>query len=197
MIRGRRMLAAGVLCILISADAMRAQSTAQISGTVHDESGAAVPGAEVRATNTGTGNVRTITTEDTGSYVLTNLPIGSYTIEVTKPGFSKAVEGGIVLQVDSNPTIDVGLRVGESKEAVTVEANALQVETRSTAVGQVVDNVRVAEMPLNGRNPLELVLLTGMASLPGARRNQQCSQLSHDRHIGCGRPGQQHGPVSS
>jgi hypothetical protein len=161
------MLAAGVLGILISADAMLAQSTAQISGTVHDESGAAVPGAEVRATNTGTGNVRTITTEDSGSYVLTNLPVGSYTIEVTKPGFSKAVEGGIVLQVDSNPTVDVGLRVGESKEAVTVEANALQVETRSTAVGQVVDNVRVAEMPLNGRNPLELVLLTGMASLPG------------------------------
>ena len=73
--------------------------------------------------------------------------------------------------MDSNPTLDISLRVGAVNEQVTVEANALQVETRSTGVGQVVDNVRVAEMPLNGRNPLELVLLTGMASLPGPARS--------------------------
>ena len=88
-------------------------------------------------------------------------------MEVSKEGFSRAVQSDITLQVDTNPTVDIALKVGAITEQVTVEANAAQVETHSTGVGQVVDNQRVAEMPLNGRNPLELVLLTGMASLPG------------------------------
>ena len=158
---------AGLFGIVLGVAPASAQSTGQINGTVKDPSGGSVPGVEIKATNTGTGSVRSVTTEGNGTYILTNLPIGNYTIEATKEGFSKAVEAGIVLQVDSNPTLDISLRVGALNEQVTVEANALQVETRSTAVGQVVDNVRVAEMPLNGRNPLELVLLTGMASLPG------------------------------
>jgi hypothetical protein len=144
-----------------------AQSTAQISGVVKDETGAGIPGAEVRVTHTSTGAVRSISTEANGSYVLTNLAIGAYTLQASKMGFSTAVESGIVLQVDANPTVDVALKIGAVNEQVNVEANALQVETHSSGVGQVVDNVRVAEMPLNGRNPLELVLLTGMASLPG------------------------------
>ncbi|HTA46914.1 MAG TPA: carboxypeptidase-like regulatory domain-containing protein [Bryobacteraceae bacterium] len=160
--------AAGFLIgILFCTLPLLAQSTAQISGTVKDESGAGVPGAEVKLTHTSTGAVRTVSTESNGSYVLTNLPLGSYTLEASKSGFSKAVESGIVLQVDSNPTVDVALKVGAVNEQISVEANALQVETHSTGVGQVVDNVRVVEMPLNGRNPLELVLLAGMASLPG------------------------------
>src|ERR1019366_1481474 len=162
-----RVLMAGLFGIGLGVAPASAQSTGQINGTVKDPSGGSVPGVEIKATNTGTGSVRSGTTEGNGTYILTNLPIGNYTIEATKEGFSKAVEAGIVLQVDSNPTLDISLRVGALNEQVTVEANALQVETRSTAVGQVVDNVRVAEMPLNGRNPLELVLLTGMASLPG------------------------------
>jgi len=153
--------------IVLCACAALAQSTAQINGTVRDASGGAIAGVEVKATNVGTGSVRTVTTDTTGGYILTNLPIGSYTIEASKPGFSKAVESGIVLQVDSNQTLDIAMKVGAVNEQVTVEANALEVETRSSGVGQVVDNTRVAEMPLNGRNPLELVLLTGLASLPG------------------------------
>jgi hypothetical protein len=160
-------LVAALFGIVLSVAPVLAQSTAQINGTVKDVSGASIPGVEIKATNTGTGAVRTASTETNGSYILPNLSIGSYTIEATKAGFSKAIEAGIVLQVDSNPTLDISLKVGEVNEQVTVEANALQVETHSTGVGQVVDNVRVAEMPLNGRNPLELVLLTGMASLPG------------------------------
>jgi hypothetical protein len=156
-----------VLGIVFSAATVSAQSTAQINGTVRDDSGAAVPGAEIKATHTATGSVRSAVSEQNGVYVLTNLPIGSYTVEVSKMGFRTSVESGIVLQVDANPTIDVSLKVGAISEQVTVEANAQQVETRTTGIGQVVDNVRVAEMPLNGRNPLELVLLTGMASLPG------------------------------
>ena len=98
-----KLLVSALLC----ASALMAQSTAQMNGTVRDASGGAIPGVEIKATNTGTGSQRTVTTEANGAYVLTNLPIGSYTIEASKAGFSKAVEAGIVLQVDSNPTLDI------------------------------------------------------------------------------------------
>jgi hypothetical protein len=166
--RTRTKLAAGLFSgLLLSSAVMLAQSTAQVNGTIRDASGGAVPGAEVKATHTATGGVRSVTSGANGAYVLTNLPIGAWTLEASKPGFSTAVQPGLILQVDSNPTVDIALKVGAISEQVTIESNAVQVETHSTGVGQVVDNQRVAEMPLNGRNPLELVLLTGMASLPG------------------------------
>jgi Carboxypeptidase regulatory-like domain/TonB dependent receptor len=143
------------------------QATSQISGTVSDQTGLAVPGAEVKATQTATGAVRTVTSGADGGYVLANLPIGPYLLEVTKQGFNRHVQSGVVLQVDSNPTIDIALKVGAVSEQVTVEAAASQVEEHSTGIGQVVDNQRVSEMPLNGRNPIELVFLAGMSSSPG------------------------------
>ncbi|PWU04983.1 MAG: hypothetical protein C5B51_15540 [Terriglobia bacterium] len=152
---------------LCSAAAWGQTSTAQINGTVRDASGLAVPSAEVKVTQTATGAVRTATSGPDGSYVLTSLPIGPYVLEVQKEGFSKYVQSGIVLQVDSNPTIDPALKVGTVNEQVMVQADAALVETRSTGVGQVVDNQRVVEMPLNGRNPIELVFLAGMASTAG------------------------------
>ena len=158
----------GFVCLMAASAALWGQvSTSQIKGTVKDASGAAVPGAAIKATQTATAAVRTVVSEADGGYVLPNLPIGPYTLEVTKDGFSTFLQSGIVLQVDSNPTIDITLKVGSVNEQVQVEANAGQVETHSTGVGNVVDNQRVAEMPLNGRNPIELVLLNGMATLPG------------------------------
>ncbi|MBV8841863.1 MAG: carboxypeptidase regulatory-like domain-containing protein [Bryobacterales bacterium] len=142
-------------------------STAQIKGTITDGSGAAISGASIKATQTATGAVRTVESGIDGGYVLANLAIGPYTLEVTKEGFSRFLQSGIVLEVDSNPTVDIPLKVGSVNEQITVEAQAGQVETQSTAIGNVVDNQRVVEMPLNGRNPIELVLLNGMATLPG------------------------------
>ena len=101
--------------------------------------------------------------------MLPNLPIGPYLVEVTKDGFSKYVQTGIVLQVDTNPTVDVSLKVGAVSEQVTVEAGAAQVETRSTGIGQVVDNQRVSEMPLNGRDVHRTDLPGGHGELPGQR----------------------------
>lgn len=86
-----------------------------------------------------------------------NLAIGPYLLEVTKDGFSKYAQSGIVSQVDSNPTIDVALKVGSVTEQVLVQADANMVETHTTSVGTVVDNQRVVEMPLNGRNATQLV----------------------------------------
>ena len=142
----------------------QAASTAQVSGVVRDSSGLAVPGADVKATQTATGAVRTTTSAADGSFVLPNLAIGPYLLEVSKAGFSKYAQSGIVLQVASNPTIDVALKVGTVTEQVTVQANAALVETHDSGVGTVVDNQRVLEMPLNGRNVTELVFLAGLAT---------------------------------
>src|SRR5580704_14411652 len=102
----------------------QAASTAQLNGVVRDSTGLAVPGAEVKATQTATGAFRTATTGSDGAYVLANLPIGPYLLEITKDGFSKYAQSGIVLQVDSNRTIDAALKVGAVSEQVTVEADA-------------------------------------------------------------------------
>src|SRR5262249_27547682 len=88
------------------------QNTAQIQGSVQDATGAAVPGAEVKATQTATGAVRVVTSGEDGGYVLANLPIGPYRLEVKKEGFSTYVQTGISLQVATNPTIDISLKLG-------------------------------------------------------------------------------------
>src|SRR5579864_8663386 len=119
--------------------ALWAQSTAQINGNVRDASGLAVADATVKVTQTATGAVRTATSGADGAYVLANLPIGPYLLEVTKDGFTKYAQSGIVLQVDSNPTIDVAMKVGSVTEQVIVQADANMVETHTTSVGTVVD----------------------------------------------------------
>src|ERR1700736_5912437 len=152
------------LCSSVTSTVTWAQSTAQVNGTIRDSSGLAVPEAEVKVTQTATGAVRTANTGADGAYVLTNLPIGPYMLEISKNGFSKYVQSGILLQVDSNPTIDAALKVGPVTEQIHVQADAALVETHSTGVGQVVDSQRVVEMPLNGRNATELIFLAGMAT---------------------------------
>ena len=158
-----RMLVRITLVSALFSAAMWAQATAQIHGTVQDASGAAIAGAEVKATQTQTNTVRTATTGADGGYVLTNLPIGPYQLEVAKEGFSKFVQSGIVLQVNSDPLVDVSLKVGALTEQVNVEANAMLVETRNSGVGTVVETARILELPLNGRQPTDLITLSGAA----------------------------------
>ena len=153
----------GLLCLAASCVSVWAQSTAQVSGTVTDQSGAVLPGVEVTVRQTDTGLTRTAVTNETGSYVLTNLPIGPYRFEAALPGFRTYVQTGIVLQVNSNPTIKAVLEVGQVSETVEVQANAALVETRSTAVGQVMENTRILELPLNGRQVTDLIILSGAA----------------------------------
>src|SRR5579871_6873613 len=90
-----------------------AQATAQVSGTVRDASGAVLPGVQVTATQTDTGNARTAVTNDTGFYVLPSLPLGPYKVEASLPGFKTFAQTGIVLQVGSSPVIDVKMEVGQ------------------------------------------------------------------------------------
>jgi hypothetical protein len=152
------------LVLLAACSNIWAQATAQISGTVRDQSGAVLPGVEVKATQTDTDTGRTVVTNETGSFVLSNLPIGPYKLEATLPGFREFVQTGIILQVNASPVINPVLEVGQVSEQVEVQANAAQVETRNAGVGQVVENARVLELPLNGRNVNELLAITGAAA---------------------------------
>jgi hypothetical protein len=154
-----------VVAVFLSVGAafLWAQATAQITGSVKDQSGAVLPGVEITATQTATGAKRSAVTDETGSYILQNLPIGPYTIEAALPGFRTYVQTGIILQVGTTPTVNAVLEVGQVADEVEVKADAALVEARSSGVGNVIDNQRVLELPLNGRNPTELIFLAGAA----------------------------------
>src|SRR5436190_11846464 len=145
-----------------------AQATAQISGTVRDQSGAVLPGVEVTAAQTETSIARIAVTNETGSFVLPNLPLGPYRVEAALTGFRTFVQTGIVLQVNSSQVINPVLQVGQVTEQVEVQANAAQVETRSTAVGEVIESQRILELPLPARNVTNLITLTAGSSQGGA-----------------------------
>ena len=154
-----------IICALVECGSAWAQTVAvaQISGTAKDSSGAVLPGVEIKATQTDTSVSRTAITDEMGSYTLPNLAVGPYRFEASLVGFSTYVKTGIVLQVNSNPVINVTLQVGQVSETLEVQADVAMVETRSTGVGQVIDNQRVLELPLNGRNLTDLILLSGAA----------------------------------
>ncbi|HEX5431587.1 MAG TPA: TonB-dependent receptor [Bryobacteraceae bacterium] len=160
-----KLLPIAVACAVTAAGLWaQSASVSQISGTIEDPTGSAVPGAQIKAVQTATGLTRAAASGPDGSYVLPSLPTGPYRLEVSKQGFSTYVQSGIVLQVDTNPSIDVILRVGEVTQQVVVEASAAMVETHSTGVGQVVDQQRVVDLPLNGRYATDLIFLAGAAA---------------------------------
>ena len=141
--------------------------TAQISGTVTDPSGAVLPGVEITATQTATGLVRATITNETGSYVLPNLAIGPYRVEAALTGFRSFIQTGVVLQVNSSVAINPVLEVGQIAQSVEVEANVAMVETRATGVGQVIDNAKILELPILGRQVTDLIVLAGAAVQTG------------------------------
>jgi hypothetical protein len=161
-----------VVLLLTGANAWaQAGSTAQISGTVKDASGGVLPGVDVTAIQVDTGSKRNSTTEVDGSYTILNLPPGPYRIEATLQGFRTFQQTGIVLQVGASPIINVTMAVGQVAETVTVQANASLVETKNLGVGQVMDNKRILEVPLNGRNPADLLAFLPSAVAGGVALN--------------------------
>ncbi len=152
-----------VVSVLLSAPAWAQLSTAELNGRVTDSSGAVLPGVTVTATQTATGLVRTAVTDENGAYLISNLPTGPYRLEVALQGFRTYVQTGIVLQVGATPTINAALELGSLEETVTVEAAAPLVDVRSAGISAVVENERILELPLDGRNPASLVLMVGAA----------------------------------
>ena len=141
--------------------------TSRVTGVVTDASGATVAGAHVQITQTSTGLVRTVVTSGDGTYTIPDLPTGPYRLQVQKEGFTTYVQDGIVLEVASNPTLNVSLQVGAVTQAVTVEANAAIVETHSSSVGEVVNHQEILDIPLNARDPEQLLTLTPSAVVAG------------------------------
>lgn len=142
-----------------------AQATAvdQISGTVLDSTGAAIPGAQIKALQTDTGFTRSAVSGSDGGYILSSLPIGPYEIEVSSPGFKTYKQRGVVLQVNTNPSLNLVLEAGLVTQQIEVQANVQMAETQTTGISQVIDQRRVVDLPLNGRQATQLVLLSGAA----------------------------------
>jgi hypothetical protein len=136
----------------------------RISGTVKDASGGGVPNANVTVTNEATNSSRTATTDETGFYTVTNLPVGTYRVTVEQKGYKKALVGGSVLNADERLTVDVMLEPGDITENVEITSSVGEsVNTTSGEVARVVDSRQVQNLALNGRNYMQLVTL-----IPGA-----------------------------
>jgi hypothetical protein len=131
-------LAATLALSLVFDQRLSAQATAQLSGTVRDESGAVLPGVDVTATQTETGFVRSVVSDGAGAYLFTNLPIGPYRLDVTLAGFRSYQQTGIVLQVGGSPTINVTLNLGALSETVTVQGEAREVGKPSPVEGDLI-----------------------------------------------------------
>jgi hypothetical protein len=158
--------------VLVLAPRSVAQTTASVVGTVADPSGAVIPGASITATEKGTGLKRAVRSNEHGVYVLSALPVGTYAISVEAAGFKHKTLTGIVLQVNQEARIDLTLEVGAVSEEVTVSGESPLLQSQNAVVGQVIDNRFNSEIPLNGRDFSQLILLTpGATTRPGAIAN--------------------------
>jgi len=160
--KGPRMVVAFLALLLLCLPAQLAFGDnlyGSIRGTVTDPSGAAVPNATVTATNSLTGIATRATTSSTGSFVFTQLQIGTYQVSVEASGFKSYQLGGIKLDLDQVYSMNVKLELGAVSEQVTVEANPTQVETTSMQLNTVVTGNQIVDMPLNGRNWTQLMQL--------------------------------------
>ncbi|MEQ1884642.1 MAG: carboxypeptidase regulatory-like domain-containing protein [Bryobacteraceae bacterium] len=155
-------------------------TTATILGTVTDASGAAVPDVAIQVKNIGTGLVQNASSDAQGRYTAANLGIGDYEVQASKPGFTTALRRGIALTVGSQNLVDFALQVGQQQQTITVEAAVTQVETTNATVGALTDQRQMRELPLNGRNFQQLVLLApGVQTMttvnPNARQGRELS----------------------
>ena len=154
-------LLAALLSIFPAEAWAQSAGASQIAGVITDPSGALVANARVKATRQDTREVRSTASTANGSYLLPNLPVGQYTLEVAADGFRQYKNTGIVLEVGKGATVNVTLPVGDLTQAVQVSADAEMVQTQDTAVSEVVDQRRIIDLPLNGRQATDLILLAG------------------------------------
>jgi outer membrane receptor protein involved in Fe transport len=151
----------------LSPSAAFAQATGTITGVVTDEQGAVVPGVTVEVTNTATNQTRTATTGADGFYTVPLLQPGPYSVKATLQGFKTAVRDGVTVTVVSTSRVDIRLGVGQLEESVRVTGESPLVETSSASMGTVIDEKKVVELPLNGRNFTQLgTLIPGVVAPP-------------------------------
>ena len=155
-----RVLAVGLLGFCLSLQAWAADVTARIRGTVTDPSGAVVPNASVTATNMQTGVAYSANAQNSGNYELLNLPVGTYNLAATAPGFQAFSATGIKLNIDQQYVQDIKFSIGNANERVEVRANAVQIDTTNIQLSNVVDAKQIVDLPLIGRNWTQLELIS-------------------------------------
>src|SRR5215467_14042099 len=155
------MLALAASLAVLSSRLEAQVATGNIRGVVVDSTDAVIPRAKVTLTNSGTGLQRSVTTNESGDFNAPFMPLGDYQLTAEVAGFSKKVLTGINLQVDQTATIRIVLEPGTATQSIEVNSAAPLLDAQTSSLGQVIENKRILELPLNGRNPFGLGLLAG------------------------------------
>ncbi|RPJ59432.1 MAG: TonB-dependent receptor [Acidobacteria bacterium] len=154
--------------VLVSMSSLQGQITSSIRGTVSEQTGGVIPGVEVSVTNPETNEKRTTTTNDVGYYSFPALPPGQYEVRAEMPGFKTWTQKGVALSLNRNARIDIKLEIGELVQELVVQSDAPLVETTTSELGAVVDQKKITQLPILGRNTLSLVSL-----VPGSQGLQE------------------------
>jgi hypothetical protein len=161
------------LFLLCASQSVAQLTTGTITGTVADQSGAAVPGVSISVKNEDTGIIRTAATNARGRFEVTNLPVGNYEVGAALAGFQTTIRSGIVLTVGRNAVVDLTLQVGEVTQSVTVTGEAPLIETTTATVASLVQEKQVLDLPLNNRDLNQLAFLQ-----PGVLRSPEASNVT-------------------
>ncbi len=164
----KKLSVAMILGLLALPAMLSAQATGLILGVVEDNTGAVIPGAAVKAVNVLTGIETNSTSDDAGRFNFPRMPVGSYQVEVQTEGFSTFASEVFRLVADQSRRVTAAMQIGQVTEVITVEGSVAQVETTHATVQEVIDTRRISELPLNGRNPIQLIMLVpGVNTGPG------------------------------
>src|SRR5437899_2765662 len=159
--RKLRTLGIGIpLAIFLLVPALGQNITSGMRGTVSDQTGAVIAGAKVTAKEVNTGYARDVVTDGSGGYVFTLLPVGTYDLSVEMPGFKKYTRTGIILTVNQVAGVNLTLELGEVTQTVEVVGGGVEVNTQTSEVGTLIGAAAIKELPLNGRNPIQLAVLS-------------------------------------
>ena len=161
-----------ILSVFLSVAVSAQTQTASVRGAIEDATGASVPAATLRLTNVDQNRSWATTSNDAGLYVFLQIPPGNYTLAVEAPGFKKYTRSGLTLEVAMAVEINIPMEVGAVTESVQVSAETPLLETTSSTLGEVVNSITSENLPLNGRNVLQLVALTPGITTNTNYRNQ-------------------------
>ena len=177
-------VAAFSIAALFSSNLAAQSASGTILGSVRDASGAVVPGASVTIVNQQTGFRREVPTDTNGDYEAPYMPLGDYVVSVKAAGFKSVERSGITLEVDQKARLDFTLEVGQVSETVNVTEAAPLVKADSSEIGEVIQQKTVQDLPLNGRNYVQLVFLTA-----GVTTGQQGGNIEGTRRLRAARYG--------
>ena len=165
----------GLAAVLITATAWAQIDTGAIVGTVRDPSGSAIPGTKLTATNNATGVAFSVTSNTSGQYQFTAVKVGTYSVRAAAQGFTTQVVNNVQIDVQSRPSIDFALKIGDAAQTVEVQSAAPLLNTQTADVGGVVQQQQIRDLPLNGRRYADLALV-GTRNPKGSNRCERSSR---------------------